>query len=114
VITKKFYRIPIVGSGTEEDPYRPAFLQEQIITPDGERICKNIAGVKAWVAIIPSDPQTGSPLFPYTLVKVKATEERHKEIREKLGIERALLEKEAEIIGKKLDKNFKLENFDIW
>ena len=53
---KRYYLSPIVGVGTEADPYRPKIADYGV----------------GWVGVIPSDPTTGKPLFSFALVLVEA------------------------------------------
>ena len=53
---KRYYLSPIIGDGTEFDPFRPKVADHGV----------------AWVGSIPSDPNTGHPLFGWTLVLVDA------------------------------------------
>jgi hypothetical protein len=53
---KRYYISPIIGDGTEENPFRPKVADHGV----------------AWVGSIPSDPDTGHPLFAWTLVLVNA------------------------------------------
>jgi hypothetical protein len=52
VITE--YVCPVIGSGTEIDPFRPKIAEYDL----------------AWEADIPSDPVTGRPTIPRVLVRV--------------------------------------------
>lgn len=52
---RRYYISPIIGTGTEEDPYRPKLAD----------------GGKPWVAIIPSKSD-GTPSFPWALCLVNA------------------------------------------
>lgn len=53
---KRYYISPIIGDGTEFNPFRPKIADYGV----------------AWVGSIPSDPNTGQPLFNWTLVMVNA------------------------------------------
>lgn len=58
-MSKRFYISPIIGTGAWDDPYRAAVadtVQQQ--TPGGV------------VAVIPTNPTTGVPLFPFALCLV--------------------------------------------
>lgn len=57
-MSKRFYLCPIIGDGTENNPYRP-------------KIANNI-GVN-WSAPMPSNPD-GTPKFPWTIVIVGAAD----------------------------------------
>ena len=52
---RRYYISPIIGTGTEEDPFRPKLADKG----------------KPWVAIIPSKPD-GTPLLPWALCLVNA------------------------------------------
>jgi len=75
---KRFYILPIVGSGTREDPYRPLLPSRIVTRPDGSKV--NELAV-SWVAVIPSDLTTGKPLHKVALVKAKGTPEKHTAIK---------------------------------
>lgn len=53
---KRYYISTIIGDGSEFDPFRPKIADYGV----------------SWVGVIPSDPTTGQPLFPWTLVLVEA------------------------------------------
>ena len=53
---KRFYLCDIIGDGDEFNPYRAAIADSKV----------------AHVAVIPSDPDTGAPLFSWALVRVAA------------------------------------------
>lgn len=53
---KRYYLSPIIGSGSEADPYRPKVADFGV----------------SWAGVIPSDPVTGQPLRPWCLVQVEA------------------------------------------
>lgn len=53
---KRYYLSPIIGTGAEDDPFRPKIADY---------------GVR-WVGSIPSDPTTGRPLFTFALALVAA------------------------------------------
>jgi hypothetical protein len=55
-MAKRWYIAPVIGTGAEEDAYRPK-------VPEGIN----------WVAVIPSNPD-GTPRFNWCLVKVAATD----------------------------------------
>lgn len=53
---RRYYISTIIGDGSEFDSFRPKIADYGV----------------SWVGIIPSDPTTGQPLFPWTLVLVEA------------------------------------------
>lgn len=53
---KRYYISPIVGTGAEDDPYRPKVADYGV----------------SWVGVIPSNPDTGRPVYPWCLVLVEA------------------------------------------
>ena len=62
-MSKRYYLADIIGDGTETNPYRPAVADHGV----------------AWVGMIDSDPETGAPLHPNTLVVVET--ENHAKLR---------------------------------
>ena len=55
-MSKRYYISPIVGDGTEFNPFRPKIADYGV----------------AWAGSIPSDPKTGHPTSTWTLVLVNA------------------------------------------
>lgn len=53
---KRYYISPIIGDGSEFDPFRPKIADYGV----------------SWVGVIPNDPATGLPLFSWCLVRVEA------------------------------------------
>ena len=53
-MTKRYYISPIIGDGSEFNPYRPKIADHNV----------------PWVGNIPSDPVNGAPLFAWSLVLV--------------------------------------------
>lgn len=53
---KRYYISPIVGTGAEDDPYRPKVADYGV----------------SWVGVIPSNPDTGRPVYPWCLALVEA------------------------------------------
>ena len=52
---KRYYLSPIIGSGSEADPYRPKIADFGV----------------SWAGIIPSDPVTGQPVRSWCLAQVE-------------------------------------------
>ena len=53
-MSKRYYLSPIIGTGDENNPYRPKVADYDV----------------RWAGVIPSDPLTGAPLHPWCLVLV--------------------------------------------
>ena len=68
-MSKRYYISPIVGDGTEENPYRAK------ISDHGE----------PWVGVIPTDPVTGVPVNTWALVRVSAV--NHTDILKDLSVD---------------------------
>jgi len=63
----RYYEVPIIGEGTEENPFRPQ-LPEEIV--DHPRFGKVNRLAISWGAIIPSDRKTGKPIEYVGLIQV--------------------------------------------
>lgn len=55
-MSKRYYISPIIGTGSEEDPFRPKVADYGV----------------SWAGSIPSNPNTGHPTSPWALVIVNA------------------------------------------
>jgi len=88
---RRFYLIPIVGSGTLNDPFRPNIPYDPKI---------------AWSALIPTSE--GIPIHDNALVVLVAPEEKHELIRAIDGVREIKKEEDADEIGRRLDPKLKV------
>jgi hypothetical protein len=65
---KRYYICDILGDGSYGNPYRPSVADQNV----------------AWVGAIPTNPDTGAPLFTWTLALVASDD--HTKLRNKPGI----------------------------
>lgn len=59
-MTREYYVSPIIGTGTDDDPYRSA-----------------VSRIGNYATDIPSDPITGAPLFSECICIINAEPEKH-------------------------------------
>jgi len=63
----RFYEVPIIGSGTLEDPFRPKLPEEIVDHPIYGKVNRLAL---TWSAVIKSSPRTGKPEEYVTLVRI--------------------------------------------